>query len=142
MRRILGVGIVLLLLLSPHGVFAQGTGKGRGSRLKGNYPNPFNPTTTIVFNIEESDIKGGKPATVTIKILNVLQQLVGIPLAMDNPAGNGPVENMLYTQPGEYKAFWDATDRTGRKVASGIYYAVLVVNGERDPTLKKLVVAK
>ena len=51
MRRIWGVGIVLLLLLSPHGVFAQGTGKGRGSRLKGNYPNPFNPTTTIAFSV-------------------------------------------------------------------------------------------
>jgi|SwirhisoilCB2_FD_contig_61_5084925_length_594_multi_2_in_0_out_0_1 hypothetical protein len=142
MRRTLGVGIVLLLLLSPHCVFAQGTGKGRGSRLKGNYPNPFNPTTTIVFNVEEGDIKGGKPATVTIKILNVLQQLVAIPLAMDNPAGNGPVDQMLFTQPGEYKAYWDATDRTGRRVASGIYYYFMVVNGERDPTLRRLVVAK
>ena len=142
MRRTLGVGIVLLLLLSPHGVFAQGTGKERGSRMRGNYPNPFNPTTTIVFSILESDIKGGRPAKVTIHILNVLQQLVATPLAMDNPAGNGPVQDLLYTQPGEYKAFWDGTDRTGRKAASGIYYAVLVVNGERDPTVRKLVQAK
>ena len=142
MRRILGVGIVLLLLLSPHGVFAQGSSKGRGSRMKGNYPNPFNPTTTIVFKVLEDDVKGGKPAKVTIQILNVLQQLVAIPLAMDNPAGNGPVQDLIYTQPGDYKAFWDGTDRTGRKVASGIYYAVLVVNGERDPTLRRLVVTK
>ena len=141
MRRILGVGVVLLLLLSPHCVFAQGTGKN-GSRMRGNYPNPFNPTTTIVFSVLEGDIKGGKPAKVTIQILNVLQQLVAIPLAMDNPAGNGPVQDLLYTQPGEYRAYWDATDRTGRKVASGIYYAVLVVNGERDPALRRLVVAK
>ena len=138
MRRIWGVGIVLLLLLSPHCVFAQGTGKN-GSRLKGNYPNPFNPTTTIPFSILESDVANGKPAKVTIRILNVLQQLVAFPLAMDNPAGNGPVENMLYTQPGEYKAYWDSTDRTGRRAASGIYYAVLVVNGERDAPRKLLV---
>ena len=141
MRRIWGVGVVLLLLLSPQGVFAQGAGKERGSRLKGNYPNPFNPTTTIAFSILDSDIKGGRPAKVTIQILNVLQQLVAIPLAMDNPAGNGPVKDMLYTQPGDYRAFWDGTDRTGRKAASGIYYAVLVVNGERNPP-KKMVQAK
>jgi hypothetical protein len=51
------------------------------------------------------------------------------------------VQEMIYTQPGEYKAYWDATDRTGRRVASGIYYAVLVVNGERNPPIR-LVVTK
>jgi ABC-type dipeptide/oligopeptide/nickel transport system permease subunit len=107
----------------------------------GNYPNPFNPTTTITFPLIESDFRGGRPAKVTIQILNVLQQHVAYPLAMDNPAGNGPVNDLLYTQPGNYKAFWDGTDRTGRKVASGIYYAVLVVNGERDAP-RKLVVTK
>jgi len=141
MRRIWGVGIVLLLLLSPHGVFAQGTGKERGSRKLGNYPNPFNPTTTITFPLLESDFRNGRPATVTIQILNALQQLVAIPLAMDNPAGNGPVKDLMYTQPGAYRAFWDGLDRTGRKVASGIYYAVLVVNGG-DPTIHKLVITK
>jgi hypothetical protein len=107
----------------------------------GNYPNPFNPTTTITFPLDESDFPGGRPAKVTIRILNVLQQEVAIPLAMDNPAGNGPLLEMLFTQPGNYRAFWDGTDRTGRKVASGIYYAVLSVNGERDAP-RKLVVTK
>ena len=138
MRRVLGVGVVLLLLLSPHVLFAQGTGKGR-SRMGSNYPNPFNPTTTIPFSLLEGDFRGGRPAKVTILILNVLQQEVAVPLAMDNPAGNGQLRDMLFTQPGNYRAFWDGTDRTGRKVASGIYYAVLVVNGERDAPRKLLV---
>jgi hypothetical protein len=107
----------------------------------GNYPNPFNPTTTITFPLFESDFPGGRPAKVTILILNVLQQEIAVPLAMDNPAGNGPLRDMLFTQPGNYRAFWDGTDRTGRKVASGIYYAVMVVNGERTPP-RKLVVNK
>jgi hypothetical protein len=140
MRRVLGVGVVLLLLLSPQFLSAQGAGKERRSRM-GNYPNPFNPTTTITFPLVESDFRGGRPAKVTILILNVLQQEVAVPLAMDNPAGNGPMRDMIFTQPGNYRAFWDGTDRTGRKVASGIYYAVLVVNGERDVP-RRLVVTK
>ena len=140
MRRVLGVGIVLLLLFSPQLLSAQGR-QERRSRM-GNYPNPFNPATTITFPLLESDFPGGRPAKVTIRILNVLQQEVAIPLAMDNPAGNGPLRDMLFTQPGQYRAFWDGTDRTGRKVASGIYYAVLVVNGEREDAPRKLVVNK
>ena len=135
MRRVLGVGVVLLLLLSPHVLFAQGPGKGR-SRMGSSYPNPFNPTTTIPFTLFESDLPAGRPAKVTILILNVLQQQVAVPLARDNPAGNGPLQDMLFTQPGNYRAFWDGTDKTGRKVASGIYYAVLVVNGRRDAPQK------
>ena len=135
MRRVLGVSVVLLLLLTPQFVSAQGGGKGR-SRMGLNYPNPFNPTTTIPFTLFESDFPGGRPAKVTILILNVLQQEIAVPLAMDNPAGNGRVRDMLFTQPGNYRAFWDATDRTGRIVASGIYYAVMVVNGERTPPRK------
>ena len=134
MRRVLGVGVVLLLLLSPQFLSAQDR-QGRRSRM-GNYPNPFNPATTITFPLVESDFPGGRPAKVTILILNVLQQEVAVPLAMDNPAGNGQLRDMLFTQPGNYRAFWDGTDRTGRKVASGIYYAVLVVNGRRDAPQK------
>lgn len=144
MRRTLGVGIVLLLLLSlsPDGLFAQATSGGRSSRLKGNYPNPFNPTTTIPFTLLDEDLRDGKPAKVTIRIYNLLSQLVAIPRALQHPAGNGVlVDNLMYTEPGEKLAFWDGTDSTGRKVASGIYYVVLIVNGEREPP-KKMVVNK
>lgn len=142
MRRALGVGVVLLLLvaLSPNGLLAQT--KGRGFQLRGNYPNPFNPTTTISFGLGPELFEAGKPATVSIRIYNVLEQLVAVPKALKHPRGDGVlVENLEYTQPGEYEAYWDGTDRTGRKVASGIYYYVLVVNGEKAPP-RRMVVTK
>ena len=145
MRRVLGVGVVLLLLLSlsPDRGFAQEPpSKSRGFQLKGNYPNPFNPTTTISFELNEDLVANGKPAVVSVRIYNVLQQLVAIPTAMNHPQGNGVlVENLSYSDAGLKLAFWDGTDRTGRKVASGIYYYVLVVNGEKAPA-RRMVVTK
>jgi hypothetical protein len=139
MRRFFGVGVVLLLLgvLSPDGLLAQNAPR---SRLKGNYPNPFNPTTTIRFELFEEDFEGGKPGKVTIYILNQLQMLVAIPAALTTNAGK-KVENLTYPGPGVYEAYWDGTDVKGRKVASGVYFQVLVVNGERQPP-KRMVVSK
>lgn len=143
MRRIFGVGVVFLLLgLSPGSLFGQGAaGRDHGSQLRQNYPNPFNPTTTIVFDVLDTDIAGGKPAFVTIRIFNVLQQLVAIPKAVNHPLGEALIENLEYDTPGTKEAYWDATDKSGRKVASGIYYYQLIVNGERRG-VKKMVVTK
>ena len=70
------------------------------------------------------------PAVVTIRIYNVLQQVVAIPTALRHPLGEGvPVQNLEYSGPGRYEAFWDGTDRNGRQVASGIYLMQLTVNG-------------
>jgi len=142
MRRTLGVVVVLLSLLSlsPDGLLAQNTSKGRGFQLKGNYPNPFNPTTTIPFSLGAELFESGRPVVVSIRIYNVLQQPVAFPTAENHPQG-GPVDNLVYTTPGDYTAYWDGTDRTGNKVASGIYYYILVVNGVKS-TARKMVVLK
>lgn len=144
MRRVFGVCVVLLLVLGlfPDSLFGQRSpSRDRGSQLNQNYPNPFNPTTTIPFTIVEDDLIGGRPAIVTLRIYNVLQQLVAVPKAMNHTLGDVGVENLAYDSPGPKEAFWDGTDRNGRKVASGIYYLQLVVNGERRG-LKKMVVTK
>ena len=144
MRRVFGVGVVLLLVLGlfPGSLFGQRSpGRDRGSQLNQNYPNPFNPTTTIPFQVLEEDLAGGRPALVTLRIYNVLQQLVAVPKAMNHALGDVSVENLAYDSPGPKEAFWDGTDRHGRKVASGIYYLQLVVNGELRG-LKKMVVTK
>lgn len=143
MRRTFGVGVVLLLaaLLIPSGASAQQTGSEQASRLGQNYPNPFNPTTWIPFTLVDSDFVDGKPAVVSIRIRDIHLRLVAIPTAL-NHAGDARVENLEYTMAGSQLAYWDGTDRTGRKVASGIYLLELFVNGERAGQPLKILVAK
>ena len=144
MRRFLSVGFVLLfaLGLAPGSLFGQTSeGGDRGFQLNQNYPNPFNPETTLQFELKPQLFETGKPVKVTIRIYNVLQQLVALPTALQHPLGNVPVDELTYDTPGVKEAFWDGTDQQGRKVAPGIYYMKLVVNGER-PAVRKMVVSK
>ncbi|CAN5688797.1 hypothetical protein BH23GEM9_BH23GEM9_14290 [soil metagenome] len=144
MRRTLGVGVVLLLaiLFMPSDVWGQQSGERAKSRLGANYPNPFNPETRIPFDLFDEDFVGGRPVVVSIRIRSVMGEVVAIPAALNHPDGNGvEVNNLQYTTPGEKTAYWNGLNRSGRKVASGIYYVELVVNGERAPP-RQIVVAK
>jgi hypothetical protein len=69
--------------------------------LKQNYPNPFNPTTTIEFGLPNSEF-------VTLRIFNILGQLVRTLVNFNYPAG-------------EHSVIWDGRDNNGSPVASGIY---------------------
>jgi hypothetical protein len=145
MRRVLSVGVVLLL---GFGIFSTpvsaqaGSGNRGGFQLGQNYPNPFNPTTKIPFVLSEELFRGGKPAVVTIRVYNVLRQLVAVPTALDHPSGNAtPVEHLEYVTPGRHVAYWDGLDKDGRKVASGIYFVYMWVNREK-PQVAKIIVAK
>jgi hypothetical protein len=66
-----------------------------------NYPNPFNPATTIEYQIPE-------PGQVSLVIYNMLGQDIRTLL-------DGPIEA------GYHKAVWDGTNDVGSSVASGIY---------------------
>ena len=55
--------------------------------LKENYPNPFFPTTTIPFLIAQEVCARGHQPVVSLKIYNVLVQVVAVPV-LDN--GGGP----------------------------------------------------
>lgn len=67
-----------------------------------NFPNPFNPNTTITFQIPEK-------APVKMAVYNPLGQLV---------------KSLLDKEllPGEYRVNWDATNEFGQAVPSGIYF--------------------
>ncbi len=149
MRRSICVLAVLLsfLGLAPP-IGAQEPGQQRpsdrqesGFQLEQNYPNPFNPETKIPFVLEDELFDEGRPVVVSLRIYNVLQQFVASPTALGHPRGDGtPVVELEYPTPGHYEAYWDGTDRSGRQVASGVYFVQLVVNGESQ--VRKMFVTK
>lgn len=74
-------------------------------RLLGNYPNPFNPETTITFEVAAST-----PAS--LRIYNIQGQLIK-KIFEENIAA------------GRHQMPWNGTNDLGVKVASGIYVSVL-----------------
>lgn len=150
MRRSVGVFFVLLLssfglvgnLAGQEGVQAGPSGAQESDfHLEQNYPNPFNPETTIPFQLEEDLFDEGRPVVVTLRIYNVLQQFVAHPTALNHPRGEGtPVEELEYPSPGEFEAYWNGVDRSGKQVASGVYFVQLVVNGKSQ--VRKMFVTK
>ncbi|HET6231120.1 MAG TPA: hypothetical protein VFE05_13685 [Longimicrobiaceae bacterium] len=142
MNRAPAVLLLLLVIygfLSPPKLRAQDPEESlpaqaaKGFRLEQNSPNPVNPETWIPFYLEERLFKDGQPGVVSIRIYNVLRQLVAVPTAVGHPRGKDvKVTNLRYTQPGRKLAYWDGRDLNGRRVPSGLYYCELVVNDKND----------
>ena len=66
-------------LVTPAALEAQQTPRGAQIELRQNYPNPFNPATTIPFRLSEELWQGGRRPVASLRIFNVLAQLVAIP---------------------------------------------------------------
>jgi hypothetical protein len=119
---------------------------GQGPRpaveLKQNYPNPFNPATTIPFSLGGGVFANGHRPRVSLKIYNVLAQLVAVPILQ----GTGEVlDNVQVSCPSAdgctFSAYWDGNIRTtGQQAASGIYLYQLVVDGQRFT--RKMIIMK
>jgi len=103
--------------------------RGRKTGTLGqNYPNPFNPDTHIPFSLACAEGASGDHV-VSVRIYNVLTQLVAIPVIADR----GDTLDNIKLPCGEYVAHWDGKVRgTGRTAAAGTYIYELVVDGERS----------
>jgi hypothetical protein len=131
---LLGVSLAVFALFGASPLPAQEPPRQEGPKsgfsLEQNYPNPFNPETRIPFVLSPDLFAQGQSPLVTVRIFNILQQLVAVPTALRHPLGEGvPVANLEYGAPGRYEAYWDGRDVNGRQVASGIYLMQLTVNG-------------
>jgi hypothetical protein len=134
-----------LALATPQLAKAQNPTPDSGQvELLQNYPNPFNPTTTIPFRLNVGLFRDGHRPVVSLRIYNILAQLVAIPTLQGTgqPLDGVPVD--CVEQSGGYctfSAYWDGNYlNTGREAASGIYVYQLVVDGIRQS--KKMLVTK
>jgi hypothetical protein len=71
--------------------------------LRQNFPNPFNPATTLAFSVTERSL-------VTVGVYDAAGRLVSILVDSE-------------FDPGAYSVRWDGRDDSGRHVASGTYFA-------------------
>jgi hypothetical protein len=78
--------------------------------LANNYPNPFNPATTIKYALPEA-------SQVRLEVFNVVGQVVST--LVDN-----------HQNAGRYMVQWDATNDQGHSLSSGLYFYRLQAGGE------------
>jgi hypothetical protein len=77
--------------------------------LSQNFPNPFNPATSMHYSL-------ASPGDVNIVVYNTIGQEVRTLVSQ-------------YKLAGEYTAQWDGRDNAGREAASGVYVYRMNVNG-------------
>ena len=85
--------------------------------LHANYPNPFNPTTTISYDLP-------KRSQVTLGIYDLLGKQIKTLVNQSQDAGNKTT-------------FWNGTDNLGRQVSAGVYLYQIQA-GEFTQTRKML----
>lgn len=90
------------------------------TKLGGNYPNPFNPETTISYSLKDrQDVK--------IEIYNVRGQLVRTLINETQAAG-------------DHKVIWTGVDNNNRPVSSGLYYYKMTAG--KYSSSKKMILMK
>ena len=103
----------------------QGAGSGSNvpilaTELGANYPNPFNPTTTISFTLKEAiDVK--------IDVYNITGQYVKTLINKHLEADN-------------HNIAWNGNDNEGKSVSSGVYYYKMQAG--RYTSTKKMILMK
>jgi len=98
----------------------QGNDLPRKFSILGNYPNPFNPSTTIEYSLPET----GRVSLViyTVSGQKVCELVSGILSA------------------GKHSVVWDGRDQTGNAVSSGVYISRLAIKDK--VTANRMLVVK
>ena len=139
--------VLVASALMPRILTAQGQNPGsqrKAGALKQNYPNPFNPETRIPFSVGDEKCEDpSRQHKVTLRIYNILSQLVAIPVLQGGTggvAGGVKLVNVMLTC-GDYVAYWDGKyEGTKNEVASGVYLYELRIDG--SSLVRRMLVTK
>jgi len=107
------VSVALLSLLDVNGLPENYT-------LHQNFPNPFNPTTTLRYDLPED-------AMTTITVYDMMGRLVQTLVSGNKSAGYHSLK-------------WDATNKYGSPVSAGVYIYSIQAGNHRD--IKKMILLK
>ncbi len=130
----------------PGGALAQASGDTPQAAelddfsLEPVFPNPFAGETRIFYRLGDGLFEGELEVRVTLRVFNILHQLVAVPVALDENGLPGErIEEMAFRRPGPYQAHWDGRDLEGRTVTAGPYFVELSV-GDRSQVRKIMLV--
>lgn len=84
-------------------------------RIRSVAPNPFNPTTTIAFSLEQA-------TSVKIEVFSVDGRMIRTLFSGQKSSG-------------DHEVFWDGKNDSGAEVASGQYFCQMTAGGMRDAIL-------
>lgn len=93
-------------------------------KFNGNYPNPFNPTTTFSYSL-------GSESKVALTLYNIKGQ---------------KIKTLINERQSEgiHQVIWDGTDNHGKKVSTGIYFSHFDASDEENDytSIKKIILLK
>ena len=99
-----------ILKITPTAVFENDNlNLPQNFSLRQNFPNPFNPTTSIPFKVKSLEFGVGRSTHTTLIVYNILGQRI-----------RSLVDENLNS--GTYQVTWDAKNDKGEKVPSGVYF--------------------
>jgi len=120
-RGLLGDALLVEAETTPSAIDGEKVLVPFETKLVGNYPNPFNPSTTISFSLPTQ-------MPVRLDIYNLKGQLVRTIISETQSKG-------------EQLAVWEGCDDSSRHLASGIYFLCLKIDGKQQKP-RRLVLLK
>lgn len=108
------------IFIAPFSVVAEDNPEIKPVLSASIYPNPFNPTTNISFNLQ-------KNTNVKLDIYNIKGQKV-------KSLVNSPLNQ------GNHTLVWNGTDDNGRKTGSGVYFCK--ISADKQSVCKKMLLMK
>ncbi|MAT56828.1 MAG: hypothetical protein CMF23_02505 [Ignavibacteriae bacterium] len=111
--NVLNTGIITAITSKPESV-------NKGFRLNNNYPNPFNPSTIIDYEVPS-------PSQIKIEVFDITGSKIRTLIQDFHQAGN-------------YKVEWNGTDEYGNIVSSGAYFYKM--SNEKFSDVKKMIFLK